>query len=227
MHLHHPDTAAALVGPLPQFVWEACEGAISYVIILKKVAGVSGDSWIYRLNDTACCYRDDSNVTYSDRLGDSLDYDTDYYFELWGLDTGNYGRAGIRITISTPSISGLRGFYNGTYMVIEDFGGSHPVVLEQFIDWVFTDYRFFCQADTTLGEKIFCDFSGYYSLTNKVTFSNVLIGPGICNPDHIPEGDFSFIRIIGDGAPDTLLLEQLTTVPETVLKQIILIPDSI
>jgi hypothetical protein len=106
----------------------------------------------------------------------------------------------------------LRGYYEGEFIYIENWGsGTGSQTTEQYINWTFTDQKFFCEIDTVKNVNIeFCGFSGTYVYEDKVVFSNVSKNPGVCIDDAITEGEFSLIRLRVDGAPDTLKLEQVS-----------------
>jgi len=104
----------------------------------------------------------------------------------------------------------LRGVYEGLYRIIWNYGGSGlSNTEEQYIEWTFTDQRFFMNATRT-DEKpaITYDLSGNYGLENVMIFSDIIHEPGTFSPESIPEGEFSLQTIRHDGAPDTLKLEQ-------------------
>lgn len=108
--------------------------------------------------------------------------------------------------IIVPPQGELRGVYKGTYQIIWNAGsGTGSSTDWQYIDWTFTDQKFYCEAtDTTLRDRITCDFSGNYTLENKMVFADTIVEPGTCDHDDIPVGEFDFTTISYEGAPDTL-----------------------
>jgi hypothetical protein len=98
------------------------------------------------------------------------------------------------IVVKPPTT--LVGAYSGKCTVIRSYGSSNPVTLEEWIEWTFSEYRFWMKATRT-DEKpqVFCDVSGSYSVTSNITFSGVAATDVFtCNPDDYPEGSFSIIQ---------------------------------
>jgi hypothetical protein len=110
---------------------------------------------------------------------------------------------------SKPS---LKGVYNGRYTVKTNVGfGGGETTRNEWIDWKFTDYKFYCTVSSKQTEDPpFCDVSGNYTLSNGIAFSDLQIVPGVCMPEDAPVGTFSLIRKNGEaGVPDSLFMEQL------------------
>jgi hypothetical protein len=128
--------------------------------------------------------------------------------------------------IVVPPQSELRGFYTGKFIIVENYGsGTGAITTEQFVNWTFTDQRFFLEVDTVLTDEIkVCDHSGYYTLANKMEFSQVILEPGTCNQDYVMEGEFSFIARRHDDAPDSLFFEHLNN-STALFRQLILVKD--
>lgn len=113
------------------------------------------------------------------------------------------------IVIAPPSE--LRGFYEGSYKVVYNYGSSTGSTTdEEYLDWTFSDQKFFLNA-ARLDEKeaITFNMSGDYSLQNKMVFSNIATEPGTFRLESIPEGEFDYTTIRYEGAKDTLRFYQL------------------
>jgi hypothetical protein len=112
------------------------------------------------------------------------------------------------IIVKPPSE--LRGNYKGSYWIETNVGSSGGSKTRwQWIDWTFTDIKFFCEAtDTTLRDRITCDFDGFYTVENVMIFSDTTVKPGTCDHDDIPVGEFDYITKSGEGNPDTLIFTQ-------------------
>jgi hypothetical protein len=108
------------------------------------------------------------------------------------------------IVVKPPE--GLRGAYEGTYTVREKVGSSNPPEpIRQFVQWTFTDQRFFCDIDTLKNLEIkICNHSGNYEMGNRVTFKDTLVEPGTCDHAHIVIDEFDFVAKRFEDAPDTL-----------------------
>jgi hypothetical protein len=105
----------------------------------------------------------------------------------------------------------LKGVYNGRYTVITDYGNSSgATTTNEWIDWKFTDYKFYCTVAAKETDTVFCDVSGNYKLQSKIIISDLQIVPGVCTPEDAPLDTFNLIRKTGEaGVPDSLFMEQL------------------
>ncbi len=102
----------------------------------------------------------------------------------------------------------LRGFYIGKYYVSHGLAGS-TITKSDEVEWSFTDQQQFCDFIVPEGsERIFCDFSGFYTVDANLNLAKPLIATQICITDDIPEGAFSVEWIRVDDGNDTLILEQ-------------------
>jgi len=101
--------------------------------------------------------------------------------------------------------SELRGAYAGSYTIVWNAGsGTGSTTDWQYVKWTFSDFQFWCYAtDTTLRDRITCDFSGQYKSETVMIFSDTIVEPGTCNHADIPVGEFGFNRI-----HDTLIFFQ-------------------
>jgi len=108
------------------------------------------------------------------------------------------------IVVDPPT--SLRGYYEGRYFVINNVSGS-TITREDIINWTFTDATHIC-VFPSVSERIFCDFSGSYSVEANLTLSIAQIATQICNTDDVPDGVFSVQWVRPDDAADTLYLEQ-------------------
>jgi len=118
--------------------------------------------------------------------------------------------AGCADDIIIESPSSLRGSYKGIYEIVWNYGSSTEQKTEfMYVLWSFTDQRFELDNDTTraivLDPITYSDMSGSYSLEDVMVFSNVTYDNfGTFKVESVPEGDFNFITIRHEGAPDTL-----------------------
>ena len=133
--------------------------------------------------------------------------------------------AGCADDIIITQRSELRGAYKGYYKIIENYetgGETHTEI--QYIDWTFTDQKFFCEVNDTINAQWLCDCSGNYALENVLVFSDTLIGAQTCDRDRIPIGDFQLIKYNNsEGAIDSLEISQ-HDVDHTMLKFLMLHP---
>ena len=137
--------------------------------------------------------------------------------------------AGCADDIVVEQSGDLRGYYTGEFIIVENYGsGSGAITTDgQYINWTFTDQRFYLEVDTarTLDVEI-CDFSGYYELGTSMQFDRIQFDVGLCKPEFVAEGEFTFITKRIDNAPDTLFFEQLEGPQgDQILKTIILVKD--
>jgi hypothetical protein len=106
-----------------------------------------------------------------------------------------------------------KGVYNGLYTVITNYGSSSGATTrDQWIEWTFTDYKFYSKATKTdLKPQEFCDVSGNYSITSNITLSDTLVSVDFtCTHSDVPSGSFSYRTKAGvDGGPDSAFMEQL------------------
>ena len=100
----------------------------------------------------------------------------------------------------------LRGYYIGRYYVINNVSGS-TITREDVVNWTFTDQTHICNFPS-VSERIFCDFSGSYSVESNLTLTIAQIGTQICTIDDVPENVFSIRWERPDDAADTLYIEQ-------------------
>ncbi|SYZ74226.1 hypothetical protein TRIP_C60496 [Candidatus Zixiibacteriota bacterium] len=98
-------------------------------------------------------------------------------------------------TIVKPP-STLVGNYHGLITIIRGYDTSTPTTVQEWIDWTFSDYKFWMTAEKTdLLPKIFCDITGNYSLTDKITLSDTsMTDVFTCIHEDIPVGTFSIFR---------------------------------
>ncbi|MEW5923181.1 MAG: hypothetical protein AB1746_04265 [Candidatus Zixiibacteriota bacterium] len=128
--------------------------------------------------------------------------------------------------IIIPQQSPLRGAYRGSYTVVENYNtGGATVTHFQYVDWTFTDQKFFCDVNDTISSEIWlCNFSGGYKLENVLVFSDTLVGVQTCNKDFIPVGDMQLIRYQNEeGLLDSMEISQYD-IPHTMLKTLMLYP---
>lgn len=116
--------------------------------------------------------------------------------------------------IVVPPQSEIRGFYTGKFVIVEDCGSANPTTYDdQYINWTFSDQRFWLELDTIKtppGDRKICDFSGFYKLESNINFNEVLLAGGQqCNQDYVADGEWSFINLRHDDAPDTIRMEPI------------------
>jgi hypothetical protein len=112
-----------------------------------------------------------------------------------------------------PPPAELRGAYTGKYIVITNYGDTlNSSTTEQYVNWIFTDQRFFCDIDTIKNFEIeICNFQGTYKkIDSRLILKDTIIEPGTCNHSFIPVGEFDFATINSNDAPDTLILSQVS-----------------
>ena len=99
--------------------------------------------------------------------------------------------------------------YDGEYIVSFISQGNGDSVLNQWIEWTFSDRMFWMEVTRTDERpKIFCNAVGYYLVTDVVTFSNLSYESDLCNATDLPRGDFR-LRIVRDSKlVDSILMEQ-------------------
>lgn len=117
----------------------------------------------------------------------------------------------------------LKGAYSGRYTVVTNVGfGGGETTRDQWTEWTFTDYKFYCKLDTTkpYTEVYFCDFSGNYALSSNITLADTLVSVGqTCTHSDVAVGSFSYRTKPGvDGAPDSVFMEQLMGTTRKVIK---------
>ena len=98
------------------------------------------------------------------------------------------------IIVKPPST--LVGNYHGMITVIRGYNTSTPTTVQEWIMWTFSDYKFWMYAEKTdLLPKVFCDITGNYATTDKITLSDTsVIDVFTCIHDDIPVGTFSIVR---------------------------------
>ncbi len=112
------------------------------------------------------------------------------------------------IIVEPPS--GLRGNYSGIYEITDNAGsGTGSSTDWQYVDWTFSDQKFWCDAaDTTLRDRITCDFSGGYEYDgSELMLADTIVSPGTCDHDDIAVGSFSKTVKPGN-QQDTLVFTQ-------------------
>ncbi len=100
----------------------------------------------------------------------------------------------------------LRGFYIGRYFVINNVSGS-TITKDDVVHWTFTDQTHISDFPS-ISERVFCDFSGSYTVESNLTLTIAQISQDICTLDDVPEDVFSIRWVRPDDAADTLYLEQ-------------------
>ena len=95
--------------------------------------------------------------------------------------------------IIIESRSDIRGNYEGTYQSIINYTVPSTKIKNQDVLWIFTDFRFICDAkvDST---RVFCDFSGNYTMGDYMVFKDTLVEEQVCTHSDIPIGEFVFRR---------------------------------
>jgi hypothetical protein len=98
------------------------------------------------------------------------------------------------IVVKPPST--LVGNYHGLITVTRGYNTSTPTTFQEWIQWTFSDYKFWMTAEKTdLLPKIFCDVTGNYNLTDKIAFSDTSVTDVFtCIHEDIPIGTFSLVR---------------------------------
>ena len=94
----------------------------------------------------------------------------------------------------------LVGVYDGKCTVLRNYGSSNPgPTLEQWVEWTFSDYRFWMKATRT-DEKpqVFCDANGNYVLESQITLKDTVVIPTTCDRSDVPLGTFSLLHLPGD-----------------------------
>ncbi|MEW5923079.1 MAG: hypothetical protein AB1746_03745 [Candidatus Zixiibacteriota bacterium] len=221
--VYEPLMHDADVGSLPTFRWAQVEAHESYVISLYKFDDTSGSGWMFRLDDTTCGYRSANGMTYINNLGDSLNHCTTYDYNLIALDETNFYLASASESFATICGISLAGQYHGRYTVIHNYQSEVDMTIDwQYIDWTFTNQKFFCEADTAGQPEFTCDFSGNYILENVITLLDTLIAPGDCDHTDIPVGEFTISFYPTYSNPDSLVLQQLL---DSTMKKIVIISD--
>ena len=95
--------------------------------------------------------------------------------------------------IILESQSDIRGNYEGTYQSIINYQIPSTKIKNQDVNWIFTDFRFICDADVD-STRVFCDFSGNYSMGDYLVFKDTLVEEQVCTHSDIPIGEFVFRR---------------------------------
>lgn len=102
----------------------------------------------------------------------------------------------------------LRGFYIGKYYVSRALSGSTKTKHDE-VEWSFTDQQVFCDFIVPEGsERIFCDFSGLYSVEANLNMVVLDTARQTCMIEDIPSGVFSVQWIRVEDGDDTLKIEQ-------------------
>ncbi|PKK84101.1 MAG: hypothetical protein CVT49_04715 [candidate division Zixibacteria bacterium HGW-Zixibacteria-1] len=107
--------------------------------------------------------------------------------------------------------SELRGAYTGLYKYVINYevGGISPITSEQYVDWTFTDQKFYCNVNDSINNQWLCNVSGNYKLENVLVFSDTLLGAQTCDRDRVPIGNFQLIRYQdNEGKIDSLKITQ-------------------
>jgi len=107
-------------------------------------------------------------------------------------------------------IGRIRGIYEGIYERIKNFslGDVGWTLDNQYIEWTFSDTRFWCQViDTMILPRFVCDFVGFYHLQPGIP-PNILLNDTIvavqpCNHADIPVNEFLIYN-----CGDTMFIEQ-------------------
>lgn len=112
--------------------------------------------------------------------------------------------------IVVESSGELMGCYEGTYEIVWNKGSSSGSKTEkQNVEWAFSDFKFWMNVPPG-DSAITYDLSGEYELENKMYFTNIAVEQGTFKPESVPEGEFDFITLHNEGAPDTLVFKQTT-----------------
>jgi len=102
----------------------------------------------------------------------------------------------------------LRGFYIGKYYVSHALEGA-TITKDDEVEWTFTDQQHFCDFIVAEGtERLFCDFSGSYSVEANLNITVTDTANQICMEEDIPSGVFSVQWIRVEEGNDTLIIEQ-------------------
>ncbi len=128
------------------------------------------------------------------------------------------------IVVSPPS--SLRGVYEGTYTRVKGYSsGSGQITDDEYIEWTFTDYKFYCDAiKENLKPRFACDCFGNYNTESGIALTHVEIKPQVCDPEDSPKGNFSLSRFESEEGKDSLVLEQLD-VSKDIKKIIMLVKE--
>ncbi len=103
----------------------------------------------------------------------------------------------------------LRGFYIGKYYVSHALAGA-TITKSDEVEWSFTDQQHFCDFLVPDGsERVFCDFSGLYTVEASLNLGSPTIANQICIVDDTPEGIFSISWTRVEDGNDTLTIEQI------------------
>lgn len=103
------------------------------------------------------------------------------------------------IIVKPPS--SLAGLYNGEITITKNANTSNPgPVNKEWIEWTFSDQKFWMKAiRTDERPQVFCDVFGNYTVTDKITTSQVSSSdPFTCELNDYPIGTFSLITRAGD-----------------------------
>lgn len=107
--------------------------------------------------------------------------------------------------------SEIRGYYLGTYLAIRNYQYGNQETFTQKVSWIFTDFRMNCEAiDTISYPRFICDFSGNYTLGDKINFKDTTVQSCGLDLTLIPYGDF-----VLDSNADTLVLTQVDYVKKS------------